>query len=84
MPPKRPSTITSFFKTSFSSGEPASKKQAVGTSTPKPVSTSSSSGLGFAAKKFDKNKWIQTLTPHQRELLQYVTNIHILKTIQLD
>lgn len=67
MPPKR--SITSFFQPTGKISGPAEKKQATEKlSTSKPLTTNSPTPkLTF---KFDKAKWIQSLTPHQRAMLE--------------
>lgn len=50
-------SITSFFKPA-NGGQPAAKKRAVS---------------GFAVPKFDKAKWVEGLSPENRELLKYDT-----------
>lgn len=86
MPPKRPApTLTSFFKPTESSKRQAvgtgSKPTSTKVSTNVNSSTSMKSsrpavasfGLKFGTANFDKQKWIDSLTKHQKELLEYAS-----------
>lgn len=65
-------------KADVSAGENEAKKPKAngniasffGAATPKPATKTSASAPGAPAVKFDKEKWVATLTPEQKELLQ--------------
>jgi uracil-DNA glycosylase len=65
-------------KANVSAGENEAKKPKAngniasffGAATPKPATKSSASAPEAPAVKFDKEKWVATLTPEQKELLQ--------------